>query len=233
MKKWFFLLLIPAFVCGFLQSDPDVGTGSSTEGGAAYSGNVVIYHNANSLGTSYNLGSGTLSYTEGVSSVNGEWYFAQSDWDNAVCPLTSLSDLTDFRIGFYFTFENNVSTEVYTRFLRLPSDGSQFKMWVQESGSITFILGDNASYMLTSTDLDDESKHFVEIALNDTANTLYVYIDGVALGNLTYPSMNLSSLTDLYFGSGDTYAGWFYIDQLMISDDSTEDLFNVKDKTDF
>ena len=233
MKKWAIIfLLIPALAFGFLQSDPDVGTGSAVASGS-YTGSVAIYHNCNALSTAYNIGSGTLTFPAGASAVNGEWYIEQSDWDDLVCPLTSLSDTDTFRIGFYFTFENNVGTEQYTRFLRIPSDGSQFKMLIYNTGQVNFILGDNASYILSSSDLDDESKHFVELAFNDTNNTLHVYIDGSELGNLTYASIDLSAVTDAYFGSGDTYPGWFYIDQFMVSDDDTENLFDVKDKTDF
>lgn len=147
--------------------------------------------------------------------------------DRITFDISAASDFidgTEGRIGFWFYYTTQVD---YATLMSIDIDASNFLEMYPYNGGITVRWregGTNAFIEISSADISTTTWYFLEFGWNASSNTRTVYLDGVqkAQSTASFTGLDFSSQT-LNIGIDGGYAGDQYIDNFMISDDSTRD----------
>lgn len=157
--------------------------------------NDSTYHKVGSNG-GYNSG-GNYSYIS---------------WDN----MTS-TDVGSMRLGVWVYFD----AYDYSKDVVHINDGSNDYDLEQANGiDLEFTLPGND--LSCNTNLSEDTWYFLEIAIDETAETITIYIDGVQKCQRT-DSFAAGNLTNLKLGNNDSTSEYQAFDNLMISTDPTRD----------
>lgn len=242
------LSLVAALCCGVLVAGTSLviqqrltASGGGGGGGGSTS-DILFYANADSktTGQSPQKGTGTITIGTSVSSATA---IVSNGWDNnnagntagrISISTTSNIDMSQGRAGFY----------MYPRESGAPAQGAPFYVsgatstpklyWQNVSGSNTFSYKDKQIGFTYTTN----TWQFIEFAWDSSETHLgrpcEVFIDGVSAGQCPTGSAGADpSGSSVRLGGVDANALSMIYDQVLISTDSTRNLYLVRNQTSF
>jgi hypothetical protein len=222
------------FLAILLQSSSCYAWGVMTTAGgvaAASYADITFYHNCDTLGTTPTKGSGSLTFTAGILSNtttpivgSGSWDTNNDGYETVTIPSSSNIDWNDARIGFYFRpFENDAGRVLYSS--TLPGvviyryDATQYRIQYKD---IDF-------FWTHGMTVDGSVSYFFELVLTGTGVQLFV--NGSSVGSATGATGTVTG--DLVFGRDDTDVIDMHIDQVIISNDTSRDIYALRNTTSF
>jgi hypothetical protein len=157
--------------------------------------------------------------------------YAAFDWSSGVI------DLDKGRIGFYIkisVFSTN------TEILNLTYDaGNYLKIYTYTGNKIRFLwatAGANSNTILTATDsVLADTTYFIEYAYDRANDSTDVFINGVTAGTSSSDMGTgwAGNPSIVKFGNDGGVLGVYSLDQIIISNDNTKDLYAIRNNTAF
>ena len=258
MKKLILFILLS--LCIALQAsawNPMIMT-SGTSAAVCDTTNIVFWWRVEALDfsadngtTDYSIGDdvGTFASDAAINTdarygTTGNGLDIPSDYDNVYFEATNLTALDDEgRAGFWVYFNNltspdgavlfrvyDASTDVFRLRIEAPDELEAF--WRDASISRTMVVTTDANIVINTW-------YWIEVAWKTSTNYREIFVNGSA------PTQTGAGTTINSFGTAVVNFGWgdtdgaapteidFYIDNVMISTDSTHDLNLCKDETEW
>ena len=205
---------------------------------------ITFYHNCDALGdATKSVGSATVSYGGSILLETTSPIVGTGSWDNNnavsnrihIAVADNINTGGDFRIGMYIVFKEHQQTETHNL---VNGSSTYYPMLNPEWGSSNYhrmyLYGTTAHSAKTAPTLD--TAYFWEYAYDSTANTAYVYVDGVLYQQLSGGANAWSDDTFVTFRLGAESSGsitdqWY--DQIIISNDKDRDIYAIRNVTDF
>lgn len=208
--------------------------------GSSYA-SIVFYSNADTVnagGTvqaqkAADATAGTITFSSAITSETGVAPQIGSVWDNnddgydsVAIPITDNIDVTDSRIGFYWN-----PTEDAAGWVCFFDDADEFSIERLNSTQWTVrVNSSNSTIGHGITSFDGTTPVFIELAF--TSSDIELFVDGSSVGS-TGSGVTISASTEFMLGSPNGNQQDATYDQLIISNDSTEDIYALRNITDF
>jgi len=152
-------------------------------------------------------------------------FYAFTD-DGGMLPVGS------FRLGFYIYATTGADDGGIFRKYHDADEYFYIRMDGTDDFRVEYKNVSETSQVVTSTNvLPDETWVFVEVAFDDTANTLEVFINGVSKGSDTTSIGAFTTGDGIRIGEYGGITNDIHMDQIIISNDYTRDLNALKDIT--
>jgi len=231
MKKVTLLILI-VFCFGFASPHHKIIARKNAAGGGDYS-DITHFYTFETTGSPY-FGANDCSDEDETPVFNSDWangntytkigsntgYTSSGDAGYDFIHWSGFSTGTDvgsMRVGFWYLCH----TYVYEGSICVLKEGGNTWTLVSKSGVDLYLKWTGTNTQI-DTNLSVDTWYFIEIAVDETANTITFYVNGVQKGQIA-ESFSAGDLTDFYLGCIDTGDQVEAFDNLMISTDPTRD----------
>jgi hypothetical protein len=241
MKKLFTILVLLFLVSpchAFMQM---VGSGVASATGDA---SIIFYWGAESTAAEKSGGDTTVTLTSGANidttikeigtgslGIPTEYDYASFDWTAGVL------DLDKGRIGFYFTLTTFVANADIFKIYANSSNYLRAEIYATNRLRVLYASnGANTNICLPANDvLADGNTYFIEYAWDRANDTATLYINGSAVANNTNDMGTgwTANPATVVFGNNTTADTVYNLDQILISDDNTKDLYALRNTTSF
>jgi len=225
--------------------------GGVPSGGTSYPDILlwIGFENCTSPCTTYTLGSddysegdSTLSFysdavlnTDAVNiGINGFDRAGGSDYIGLDVTSNDIVDGAEGVIGFYIYVNTWTSG---ARLFRLEDSTAKDELWcwMQDSDEVYCRLYDNdagPTFTTSAANIGTGTWYYIEVVWQASSNLFKLYVDDVERGSssTSYSAPSFSGI-ELEIGANSGYSADFYIDNFAVSNDSTRDLYALRNET--
>ena len=157
-----------------------------------------------------------------------------SSWVTFTVSSDDIVDADEGRIGFWYYQTTQAGDGFIARFILDTNNKSSIAIYDTDGLNWSWTDGSTARTTLNivDADLDPTTWYFIEAAWKVSTGYRELFVDGVSKGSSS-ATIGTFEPTSLLFGNISDVANDWFLDNIMVSNDSTRDFNALKAKTDF